>query len=149
LDAIVMSHELLNSAVTWAGIGQLILALASLMIPGVLNWKRDLEKLRPLTRQVFWTYAGYIWFTNVSFGLVSTGIPGALLDASPLAACVTGFITLYWGARCAIQWFYYDRSEAPGGWAIRLAETTLNLLFVLLTGVYAVALWWNFRRTLA
>src|SRR4051812_26059554 len=104
-----MSHELLKTAVFLAGAGQLMLAIASPAIPGVLGWKTELLKLRPLTRQVFWTYAGYIWCTNVAFGLVSTLLPAALLDGSPLAVCVTGFIMLYWWARCLVQWCYFDR----------------------------------------
>jgi hypothetical protein len=38
-----------------AGKGQLILIVASLAIPRVLRWSDDVAKLRPLTRQVFWT----------------------------------------------------------------------------------------------
>ena len=36
--------------------------------------------LRPLLRQVFWTYAAYIWFTNLCFGLVSALAPHWLLE---------------------------------------------------------------------
>ena len=50
-----------------AGVGQLVLVAASLAIPRALRWPEDLAKLRPLTRQVFWTYAGYIWATNLAF----------------------------------------------------------------------------------
>lgn len=141
-----MTQELLTSVVSWAGIGQLILAAASLAIPGVLNWKTDLAKLRPLTRQVFWTYAGYIWSTNVAFGLVSTFLPDSLLGGTRLAACVTAFIALYWGARCVIQWCYFDRSDTPAGWKFVLAEAALNLLFVGLTATYTWACWWNLRE---
>ena len=42
-----------------AGVGQLALVAASLAIPRALRWPEDLARLRPLTRQVFWTYAGY------------------------------------------------------------------------------------------
>ena len=82
-----------------AGVGQLVLVAASLAIPRVLRWSEDLARLRPLTRQVFWTYAGYIWATNLAFGLVSTFAPGWLLDRTPLAGAVCGFIATYWGAR--------------------------------------------------
>lgn len=56
-------HELLVGA----GVAQLILVVTSLAIPRLLNWKGDLAKVRPLTRQVFWTYAAYIWVTNLRF----------------------------------------------------------------------------------
>lgn len=138
-----MSAEFLKSAVLLAGVGQLVLAAASLAIPSVLGWKAELMKLRPLTRQVFWTYAGYIWSTNVAFGLASVFMAKELLERSHLAACVTEFIALYWVARCVIQWCYFDRSDAPQGWHVRLAEFGLNGLFVLLTATYAAATWWN------
>ena len=63
----------LQTAVLLAGIGQLVIVIGSLSIPVVLKWKADVAKLRPLTRQVFWTYAGYIWTTNLCFGLISVG----------------------------------------------------------------------------
>jgi hypothetical protein len=122
-----------------AGIGQLLLAAGSLAIPRVLKWREELAKLRPLTRQVFWTYAGYIWTTNVCFGLVSLLIPDELLSGSKLASAVCGFITLYWFARIVIQFAYFDRRDAPAGMVFRLAEVGLVGLFVFLSGVYGWA----------
>lgn len=119
-----------------AGLGQLVLVLGSLAIPRVLRWREDVGQLRPLTRQVFWTYAAYIWATNLCFGLVSASAPGWLLESSPLAGAVTGFMAIYWGARLAIQFACFDRSQAPPGWASRLAETALISLFLYLTVVY-------------
>src|SRR3954451_11665110 len=100
----------LPTLVLIAGIGQLILIIASLAIPRVLRWREDTAKLRPLTRQIFWTYALYIWCTNLAFGLVSLQ-PGWLLDRSPLAACVTGFMAAYWTGRVLIQFLVLDRTD--------------------------------------
>jgi hypothetical protein len=132
----------LPTLVFLAGIGQLVLVIASLAIPRVLRWHEDTAKLRPLTRQVFWTYAIYIWSTNLAFGLMSLR-PGWLLDRSPLAGCVTGFMTAYWVGRILIQFFYFDRSDAPAGLHIRLAEAALVGLFVYLAGVYLAAVLLN------
>ncbi len=119
-----------------AGVGQLALAIGSLALPGVLRWREDTAKLRPLTRQVFWTYASYIWVTNVCFGIVSTFAPEWLLDGSPLARGVTGYITAYWGARLLVQLVYFDRTDAPPGAVYKLGEVLLVGLFVFLTVVY-------------
>ncbi|HVZ80032.1 MAG TPA: hypothetical protein VHE12_04435 [bacterium] len=119
-----------------AGLGNLGLALASIAIPHVLKWSIDMKKMRPLTRQIFQTYAIYIWATNLSFGLLSLFHPEWLLDGSPLARAVAGFITLYWGARLMIQFFYYDQSVRPPGTFWMVAEWSLVGLFVYLTGVY-------------
>jgi hypothetical protein len=119
-----------------AGAAQLILVVASLAIPRLLNWKADLARVRPLTRQVFWTYAAYIWVTNLSFGLVSTLAPQLLLDRSPLAELVCGFIAIYWAARVAIQFGYFDRADAPKGPLFVVGEAALVALFAGLTIVY-------------
>ncbi len=119
-----------------AGVGQLGLALASLAIPRVLGWRDELGKLRPLTRQVFWTYAAYIWVTNVCFGLVSALAPVWLLDGSPLSRALAAYITVYWGARLLVQFFYFDRSAAPAGKLFVIAEIGLITLFAALTLTY-------------
>ena len=120
-----------------AGVGQLLLIVASLAIPRVLRWSEETAKLRPLTRQVFWTWAGYIWFNHLCFGLLSTFAPHWLLDRTPLAAAVAGFITCYWGVRLLIQFVYFDRTDVPPGAWVRWAEAALVSLFVYLTLVYA------------
>lgn len=125
-----------------AGVGQLMLIVASLAIPRVLRWREETAKLRPLTRQVFWTYAIYIWCTNLAFGLVSLR-PEWLLDQSSLAGCVTGFMTAYWAGRLLIQFFYFDRSDAPQGAHVRIAEVALVVLFIFLAMTYSAATLYN------
>lgn len=119
-----------------AGWGQIALALASLAIPRVLRWREDTAKLRTLTRQVFWTYAAYIWAAHVCFGTLSALAPDQLLDHSPLARAVSGFIAAWWSARVLIQVLWFDRSAAPPGALTKLAEAALVLLFLFLAGVY-------------
>jgi len=130
---------LMKALLILAGFGQLALAAGSLALPRILRWSDDTAKLRPLTRQVFWTYAAYIWVTNICFGVVSAFAPDWLLDRSPLARVVTAYITVYWGARVLVQFSYYDRSEAPPGTFYRLAEVALVGLFIFLTAVYGYA----------
>src|SRR5262245_26397122 len=130
---------MLKALIIAAGVGQLLLAAGSLAIPRVLKWREELAKVRPLTRQVFWTYAGYIWTTNFCFGLVSVLMPAEFLATTPLAAAVCGFITLYWLARIVIQFTYFDRRAAPPGAIFKFAEAALVALFVYLTGVYGWA----------
>lgn len=131
--------EVLHGLVVLGGVGQLLLCAASLAIPGALGWRRELLKVRPLTRQVFWVYAGYIWTTNLAFGVVSAFAANALLSGTVLAACVTGFMTAYWLSRLLIQFLWFDMSEAPAGAHMRTAEAALVLLFVYLALVYGWA----------
>lgn len=134
---------MLNFLLFWAGVGQLILVIGSLAIPKVLNWSADTAKLRPLTRQVFWTYAGYIWATNLSFAIISIASPQSLADGSTLALAVSIYITVYWLARVIIQFTYFDRSDAPEGKFFVVAEFLLVALFVSLTAIYGWAVYVN------
>jgi hypothetical protein len=122
-----------------AGFAQIVLAIASLAIPKVLRWSEQTAPLRPLIRQVFWTYAGYIWFSNLSFGLVSAFLPESLIAGTPLAAAVTGFVALWWAARLVIQFTYFDRTDAPTGLQFLAGEAALIGLFVSLTLIYGAA----------
>jgi hypothetical protein len=122
-----------------AGVGQLVLALASLAIPRVLGWREDVGRMKRLTQQVFWTYAAYIWGTNVSFGLISVIAPESLIDGSTLARSVCGFIAAYWGARVLIQIFWFDRTSLPQGAHYKLGDFALTALFVALTAIYGWA----------
>jgi hypothetical protein len=127
---------------TWirlAGLGQIAIVASSLAIPRVLRWRQQMENVRPLTRQIFWAYSAYICGTNLSFGLVSLLAPAWLVAPTPLAAAVCGFITLYWGARLAIQFLCYDRRDGPQGAVYRLAEAFFVALFAGLTAVYGAA----------
>src|SRR3954471_22047005 len=128
-------------AVRLAGAGQLALAAGSLAIPRILRWPADTAKLRPLTRQIFWVYAGYILSFHVAFGLLSALAPHWLLDGSPLAGAVATFIAVYWGVRLTLQFTVLDRGDAPHGRLIRVAEAALVSLFVGLTLTYAAVAW--------
>ena len=121
-----------------AGLVQLSIALASLAIPRELGWREETKRLQPLTREVFWTYAAYIWGTNVALGLVSLLLAPDLASGSPLARAITGYALLYWGARLAIQLVCFGK-HAPEGLRFKMAEAALTVAFAVLTATYAWA----------
>lgn len=135
-----MDLEDLEPWLRLAGAGQLLLCIGTLALPHVLAWRAKLAVLPTLERQMFWVYAGYIWGTNLGFGLVSALAPGWLVDGSGLASAVLGFIAVYWGARVVLQFGYFDLASArPPGRIFRVAEHALDLLFVGLTALYGAA----------
>ena len=132
------SLEQLDGLLRLAGWSQVVLILGSLGIPHVLGWRAKLASLSTLLRQMFWVYSFYIWCTNLCFGLLSALGAPLLLDGSPLATCVTGFILGYWLLRMAIQWLYFDISEIPMNAFNNAARWLLELLFLALTVIYGL-----------
>src|SRR5438876_633872 len=53
-------NELLGTLIFLAGLAQLSILAASALVPIRLNWKRDLQVLLLLHRQLYWIYGGYI-----------------------------------------------------------------------------------------
>lgn len=125
-----------KSALILAGIAQLGIAASSVFIPRLLGWKEETTRLKPLTRQVFWTYASYILGIHVAFGLLSVLAPAALLDGSLLARAVCGFIAIYWAVRLTLQFVAFDRSVAVGRPLFRFAEAAYVGTFAYLVLVY-------------
>jgi hypothetical protein len=127
-----------------AGVGQVALALGSLAIPTVLQWKVELAKPQPLIGQMFWTYAGYIFVINVCFGLLSIFDYKELTNGSRLAMLVTGFIAAYWISRVLIQFLYFDRSNFPTGKLHKLGEAMLIAAFVFFSLIYSRVCYLNY-----
>lgn len=135
----------LTNWIRFAGIIHIVLCIASLWIPRVMNWKDTLSLLPNLFRQMFWNYSLYTWGTNLFFGIVSLAFPLDLINQSPLAISLSAFITVYWIGRLFVQIFYFDRSMMKEGWLHRLAEAGLMGMFVGFSGVYGWAFWNNIK----
>jgi hypothetical protein len=121
------------------GYGHIILCIGSAFIPKALRWRDHLKNLQPLLRQMFWTYAAYILVINFCFGIVSILGSEELLNRSFLAKSITLFIGLYWLARIAIQFLYFDKSDAPTGLMYTSGEIMLVSLFAIFAATYLAA----------
>ena len=131
---------MIDTLVILAGLAQIAVALGSLLIPRLLGWKEQTAKLDGLTRQVFWTYAGYTLGTNLFFGVLSTFAAHWLTDGSGLARAVCGFIAAYWGVRILVQFAAY-RGHEPKGKHFVAAKYLLLTAFAYCTAIYgAIAL---------
>jgi len=130
----------------FAGLAQVTLAIGSLAIPPILNWRFELAKVQPLIKQMFWTYAGYILVINLCFGLLSVFDFKELTNESTLAMLVTGFIALYWISRILVQFLYFDRASFPVGRWNMVAEIVLVALFIFLSVVYSLAFYFNYQH---
>jgi hypothetical protein len=134
-----MNMEWMKLAIVWSGIGHFALCLGSLYIPKAMNWRSHLATLHPLLKQMFWTYAVYILVINLSFGIVSVFGSDELLNRTFLAKAITLLIGVYWLTRIGIQFFYFDRSQAPKGLIFLLGEFALVGLFAVFTVTYLTA----------
>jgi hypothetical protein len=138
-DILNMFKTLMPTMIVLAGIGQLLLSLASLAIPRMLHWRQELTAVSPLTRSLFWTYAAYTLGIHICFAAISILAPHELTRGDVLATAITGFIALYWGVRLVLQFTWYDRTVVGERILFRVAEIGLVALFAALTLIYGAA----------
>ena len=75
---------------------------------------------------------------TISFGLVSIRHADLLVEGTPLARAIAGFVAAWWGARVLVQFIGFSK-HAPNGLRFRVAEGALTALFVAFAVVYSVA----------
>jgi len=138
-----MKYEYLKIAIILAGLGELILVIASTIIPKCLDWKGPMATLPKLMRQLFWTYAGYVLGMHLFFGLISTFGAHLLIDGTPQALILCGLMMTWWFTRIVLQFFCFDRGGIPQTGFNTIAEALLVLLFFYLAGTYSAAVYFN------
>ena len=138
-----MMKELLNAGLLFAGFGLTLLVIASFWIPKILGWKEKLKDLTPLMKELWWTYAFYVWATNTFMAILALGFRDWFLSGTPAAAAVAGFICFWWTLRVYLQFFGFDLKEVEDTRSNRIAKNLLTLLFLYLMIFFAIILWWN------
>lgn len=125
------------------GAAHLALGLGSVAIPKMLDWKSAFEHTPILIKQMFWTYAGYILFINIYFGVISFALASELVSGSGLALGTTFLIAAYWIARVVVQFTYFDTTDLPKAFIYKLGEWLLTSLFIVFSIVYSYLFYLN------
>ena len=136
-------REFLNFGLMFAAFGLTVLVIASFWIPKLLGWKEKLEDLSPLMKELFWTYAFYIWSMHIFMAILTLAFRDWFLSGTPAAAAVAGFICFWWTVRVNLQFFGFDMKEVEDTRFNRLAKHMLTLLFLYLMIFFAIIVWWN------
>lgn len=123
-------------AVRIAGVMQLGLLSAAVVLPKKLEWRKQLDLLSPLVRQLFVVYAVYVVSMIAALGAVSVGLADKLVDGSTLARAVTGFTALFWTARLALQFFVFDTKPYRTNRFFEIAYHALTVTFVYLSATF-------------
>jgi hypothetical protein len=111
--------------------------IASALVPQVLDWRNELRKLPQLLAQLIWVHGAFVVLTIVGFGALSAINSTELASGSLLARSVCAFIALFWGARLAVQFFYFAPKQYLRSATLKFGYHGLSVIFAYLTVVYA------------
>jgi hypothetical protein len=129
-------RESLPGLIFAAGCLQLSVLIASALVPVQLDWRKSLQALPRLHRQLYWTYGGYVVLAIVFNGLVCIVSADELAAGGRLARCVAGYLAVFWGVRLSLQ-IVFDAREHLTTWWLRLGYHVLTVLFLSFTVLFA------------
>jgi hypothetical protein len=116
-----------------AGAVQIGIALLNLMLPRILGWREDLNRVPLLIREVFHVHAWFISVTLMIFGVITWRF-AAEMTTNPACRWLGAGIGLFWALRTVLQLTYYSSSH----WRGRPGRTVIHLALLLTYGGFAV-----------
>jgi hypothetical protein len=131
---------LLEKLLVLAGICHFGILIASALVPRVLDWRRELRQLAPLSRHLIWTHGVFIVLIIIAFGTITLANASALAAGSTLGRWVCGVITCFWLARLIIQCFVFDARPFLKSTLLKLGYHGLTAVFTFLVFVYSWAM---------
>ncbi len=126
---------------TWiwlAGFAHWSVLIASALVPIKLRWHTELSVLKPLHRQMYWTYGGYVVMSIIAFGVICVSCSEELAAGSRLARVVCGYIAIFWAVRLCLQ-AIFDVKPHLTHWTFKLGYHTLTVVFISFTVLFAYA----------
>ena len=131
----------LTLALEIAGLMHLGLICAGAMMPGVVGMRTHLATLPPFIRRLFWVYYSFIGLCLVSFGTISVLLAPTLAAGGVLARAFCVFLAAFWTLRLIAATFVFDMAPYLTNTYRRLGYHAINIVFVYLPIVYALAAW--------
>lgn len=124
-----------------AGVLLALLVVVNLFVPSRFGWRADLAKLSLLNRQIFQAHSVFlVLILALSSALLLTSAD-ALLEPSRLSRAILLGLTIFWGLRMLMQWFFYS----PDIWRGNRLFTTMHVVFsmawIYMTALFGAALW--------
>lgn len=129
----------LHTLVLLAGALHFALLPVSLAVPRVMDWRRELAALSPLSRQIVWVHGAFIAGLIVAFGGLTLRHAGGMAGGTEPGRTLAGLMAAFWGARLAVQLAYYHPKHWPARWWVMPGRYALTTLFAYWTAVYLAA----------
>jgi hypothetical protein len=125
-----------------AGAGHFAVLIASFQVPRRLDWKHDLQCLKPFNRKLLWVQGGFTVLTIIAFGTLTLLLHDELLRGDRAAVGLAMFLGIYWSARIIVDASYFSHSDWPSGAVFVAGHILLTALFSFLAASYlGLSIW--------
>jgi hypothetical protein len=95
--------------------GQLALVPLNLLLPRLVNWKPDVDRMSLLVREIFQIHAVFITLTVAIWGVLTWRFAERWVTApDELSSWLCVALAMFWGLRCVMQWTHYSAAHWRG-----------------------------------
>jgi hypothetical protein len=126
------------------GVVMAALVLINLFVPRRFRWREEMSRLSLLNRQIFQAHSIFLVLTLALFSALLLTSGASLLEPTRLSRAVLIGLTIFWGLRMVMQWWFYS----PQLWRGNAFNTAMHCVFsvtwIYVTAVFAAALWSTF-----
>lgn len=137
----MLSHDTLLVHLRVVGVVMAFLVVVNLAVPRRFHWREEMSRLSLLNRQIFQAHNVFLILTLALFSALLLTSGAALLEPTRLSRAVLAGLTVFWGLRMLMQWYFYS----PLIWRGHRFNTVMHYVFsvtwVYVTTVFAAALW--------
>ena len=118
-----------------------LLVAVNLAVPSQFHWKEELSRVSLLNRQIFQAHTVFIILVLALFAALFLTCAEALLQPTRLSRAVLAGLTIFWGVRMMMQWFFYSPDVWRGHRFNTVMHGVFSLTWIYVTAVCAAALW--------
>jgi len=122
------------------GIIMAALVVVNLYVPVRFHWREELARLSLVNRQIFQVHSIFLVLTlGLTSALLLTSAD-VLLEPTRLARAVLIGLTVFWGLRLLMQFFFYSPRIWRGDRFYTVMHYVFSAAWLYVTGVFAAAL---------
>ena len=136
-----LTADLLVTHLRLAGVLLAGLAVLNVFVPSRFRWREELARVSLLNREIFQVHTIFLIVTLTLFSALLLTSADALVEPARLPRAILAGLTLFWGLRMLMQWFYYS----PAIWRGHPFNTLMHVLFsglwIYFTAVFGTAFW--------
>ena len=122
------------------GVLMALLAIANLFVPGRFNWREELSRVSLLNRQIFQAHTIFIVLLIALMSALFLTCAEALLEPTRLSRAVLIGLTIFWGLRMLMQWFFYSPRVWRGNSFHTVMHGVFSIGWIYVTAVCGLAL---------
>ncbi|HET7697973.1 MAG TPA: hypothetical protein VFK57_19825 [Vicinamibacterales bacterium] len=122
------------------GVLMALLAAVNLFVPGRFNWREELARVSLLNRQIFQAHTVFIVLVIALMSALLLFCAEALLEPTRLSRAVLLGLTVFWGLRMLMQWFFYSPEVWRGNRLHTVLHGVFSLGWIYVTAVCGMAL---------